>query len=617
MDDKLVYLESDEEITGVIDKISKASSNEVALVVPRGASIAQSVVNLKLIKKRAADLNKDVSLVTTDKISRNLASQVGMSVYSRVEEVGRFRPTAPAPATLKPENIETIKSHVPAPEVKKPVEEIPEIPGVKINRYYDDGSNLPQAAKKESEATFEANDTAGESSPWKGQGVSQDEEAISKTESGSDFERRPMADGEMAEISHHENKIDSKEPPKIRHRQPAGRRFQPMRKRRAIFIFIALSVIIVTAFGYLVLPQAKVKLVFSAESFTQDYAVTFNTASTSVDSDNLILPATLLSQEKELSEEYVASGKKNIGNKASGKITFYNSWSDQAQTVTAGAALSAEGKKFIAKESVSIPGATLKSGQIVAGQITANIEAVESGESSNLSPTKFTIDALSGDQKTKIYGQSSSALTGGSTKEVTVVSEADLLSSLEKIKTRLITENKDELLKKIPSGDKYLEGAFREEFLELVPSAKVGDQIDKFTYRGKLKTTIISASEINLITVLSDRAESQLPKNRVLVQKDKATVSYALTTLDPSMASVAYTVTLNGKVSSQIDQGRLKKELAGKKIDQAKSIIGEFELLNSAEVVMQPKLKIYTTMPLFERSIKININYEISNDTGN
>src|SRR3990167_6552833 len=103
--DEVIYLESDEEITSVIDKLKGSKAPRVALVVPRGATLLQSVVNLKLLSKEAAILAKEISLVTSDKIGRNLAAQVGLTVYDSIRDK---RPVFQPPA-LEPRSEEVIE----------------------------------------------------------------------------------------------------------------------------------------------------------------------------------------------------------------------------------------------------------------------------------------------------------------------------------------------------------------------------------------------------------------------------------------------------------------------------------------------------------------------------
>lgn len=97
--DEILYLEPDEEITSVIDKIKNAHSSKLGLVVPRDATLLQSVVNLKLLSKEATSLGKEIAIVTTDRIGRNLAAQVGIPVFNSIEEQKPiFQPQPPKPS---------------------------------------------------------------------------------------------------------------------------------------------------------------------------------------------------------------------------------------------------------------------------------------------------------------------------------------------------------------------------------------------------------------------------------------------------------------------------------------------------------------------------------------
>src|SRR3989338_3524858 len=96
--DELLYLEPDEEITSVIDKLKNLSGESVALVLPKNASLAASVVNLKLLKREAARLKKTVAIVTQDKVGTSLAGQVGIPVYAAVgDEEPVATPKRPKP----------------------------------------------------------------------------------------------------------------------------------------------------------------------------------------------------------------------------------------------------------------------------------------------------------------------------------------------------------------------------------------------------------------------------------------------------------------------------------------------------------------------------------------
>ncbi len=94
--DEIIYLEPDEEITSVIDKLKQSKANRLSLVVPREATLLQSVVNLKLLLKEAESLGKEIAIITADKIGRNLAAQIGITVFESVKnQQPIYQPPAP------------------------------------------------------------------------------------------------------------------------------------------------------------------------------------------------------------------------------------------------------------------------------------------------------------------------------------------------------------------------------------------------------------------------------------------------------------------------------------------------------------------------------------------
>lgn len=48
-----IYIDVDDEITGIIDKVVSSKHKIVALVLPKRAAVLQSIVNMKLLKRVA------------------------------------------------------------------------------------------------------------------------------------------------------------------------------------------------------------------------------------------------------------------------------------------------------------------------------------------------------------------------------------------------------------------------------------------------------------------------------------------------------------------------------------------------------------------------------------
>ncbi|HDS11522.1 MAG TPA: hypothetical protein ENN77_01310, partial [Candidatus Wirthbacteria bacterium] len=85
-----IYLESNSEITDVIDQIRLSVEDIVALVAADRISLLQSLVNIKLILKNSQAKSKQILLITQDPIARQLAEQSGMRNFGKLQEAEVF-----------------------------------------------------------------------------------------------------------------------------------------------------------------------------------------------------------------------------------------------------------------------------------------------------------------------------------------------------------------------------------------------------------------------------------------------------------------------------------------------------------------------------------------------
>ena len=82
---KVIYIEIDEEITSIYDRVKRVKQKDVYLIVPKKAILFQSVVNLKILSSKLKSDGKELNIVTTDRMGRHLAEQIGIPVHSRIE----------------------------------------------------------------------------------------------------------------------------------------------------------------------------------------------------------------------------------------------------------------------------------------------------------------------------------------------------------------------------------------------------------------------------------------------------------------------------------------------------------------------------------------------------
>lgn len=80
------YVDTDDEITSVIGRLRGEKAEEIFLVVPKRALIAQSLVNLRLLDKEAKRHKKKIVFVSPDAHIRKLAEKAGLLVKKYVSK---------------------------------------------------------------------------------------------------------------------------------------------------------------------------------------------------------------------------------------------------------------------------------------------------------------------------------------------------------------------------------------------------------------------------------------------------------------------------------------------------------------------------------------------------
>lgn len=87
MDSKKIFIDTDTEISFILEDILKSENDRVCLVVPDRASIFNSIATLKLMKRVIDKSNKLLVLVTLDPLGAKLAQKVGIKTLSRIGEL--------------------------------------------------------------------------------------------------------------------------------------------------------------------------------------------------------------------------------------------------------------------------------------------------------------------------------------------------------------------------------------------------------------------------------------------------------------------------------------------------------------------------------------------------
>lgn len=550
-----IYLEVDEEITSVIDRLKGSESDKVGIVVPRGAMVLQSVVNLKLIQKAAQKAKKTVAIITVDKVGRSLAAQVGLPVYDDPRQAEASSPSPSEPSPVVSDVIEIDMSKGEGEE-----DALPE--GVKVNYYT--GESVEGEAK-----------TAPE----------KQESTIEKASKDAGFSARKVAGGATQKFV-------------VKNKAPKDPR------KLKLKIWISITAVLLAAVGaWLFLNKASVTVTVPAESYDATGEILVDATLMASEPENGKIKGTLVSAEEEVSKEINSTGTKKVGEKATGKITFYND-DGVDYTISSGTAVTASsGQGFVTTSQITVPKAVIASGAVVQGSIEGSIEADESGTEYNLSSS--TTYAVSGANYISGKGETS----GGTSEEIKVVSEEDITNAEDALVEEAPSKLRDKL--KSDAKDEYVfESAINYEVNDFSANKSAGDESDTFVAKAKIVGQVLTFNEDDLREAIAYAVKDKLPEGQSLLESQEDVITPELITNDLPKKEMKINVKLATHVGNAVDTEGLAGQLKGKSVKNGRQIVADKVgvSVDDVSVKIRPSIGLLR-FPFFAKRITFEFEY--------
>ena len=553
MNKDVIYIDIEDDITGIIGKVKAAGTKIVALVPPKRIGTLQSAVNLKLLQRAAQEVDKRVVLITNDRSLTTLAAGVKMPVAKNLQS----RPEVPqldAPSVPEEEIINgkelpvgEVASSLTAPKPRNPAEDI------------SDTIDLTDASPQPNKPT----------PPKKGSAT--------------------------AKLLGNKPKLSIPN-------------FESFRKK-----FFVIGIGAVLLIGFLVwalvfAPRATVTIKAKTSNVSIERTLTLNPTAGQSEPDKFILKPSVQQLKKAVATEFNATGTKDIGDKAKGTMTVKNGGSSDPADLPAGATfIGANGLKFTSGAAVTIPGAKVVGGGIQAGSATVAVTAVEIGPDYNTGAQNYTVQGYSG------LSGTGEAMAGGSKQTVTVVAQADVDKAKEQLGTQNTEANKAELKKQFGDDVQIIEESYSAEQAAPSVAPAIGEQAKSakltvettYTYvaltRSDIKTMLTNA--VN--DVLKDKSDQQsysLGENSVIFANFQKAEKNTFTTK----------LSTNGQIGPKIDTNELAKQLVGKRFGEIQAIVNQIPGVNSVDIAFSPFW--VTTAPGAD---KIDIKFSVASGTGN
>lgn len=544
---KILYIQPEENIAYVIDKISSAPEQVLYLAVDANPSIITDAINLKLFKKEVGELLKHIIIVSKTTEILEMAKKSGFETTS--EDISHREEDIEE--TEEMEEVEEMENDEIPISVKTDSAVKSTAPSVNATREFgisdaiedDDDSGLPAWMHKKSTEEVENN---------------LETQMVSRSQTN----RKP--DNITKGIAH----------------------------KLLSWKLIVISVLAVTALAvgafYFLSPKVTIDIIITKAPLNLDFKVTSDATISTIDFKNDKIPGQSIKLEKELSDQFIATGVQDKESKAEGKITIYNEFGLSPQRLVKNTRFkSNNGSIFRLKGDISVPGATIKDGKVVSpGIIVTEVIADQVGPNYNIEPSDFTIPGFEGTPKfIAFYGKSSDAMSGGSlgdgkfaTKENLAGAQTALIEKFKKSEGDLINNNLAKGLKTLPRA--------KEDPVFEFSTEPVG-QDGKFIGKLKVSEKIFAFSENDINSLVTQYLSDKLSDAQT-VDAESKNISYTEESLGANHLSLNFTVKINQSVKGMIDEAEIKRNIAGKNEEGMKEVLKSNEAIESAEFAFWP-----------------------------
>lgn len=526
-----VYIDIDDEITAIIDKLQASQSKIVALVLPKRATVLQSIVNMKLLKRAAESAHKNLVLITSEAGLLPLAGAAGVHVAKNLQSKPEI-PDAPAIGRAEDE----VATDVPAETSSQ-----------------DDVDKSQPIGALATKSTTNA-----------------PEETIEVDNSGD------TADAVGAKAAKEKAKKDKKN--KIPN-------FERFRKRLFLGGAALIGLIVFWFFALFVMPKASVVIKTDTTSKTASASFTASAGAQAVDEATGVVPAKAAELAKSDTQTAPATGQKDLGTKATGSVTITNC-TENSVTIPAGTAVSANGLNFITQTALALDSGNFTGGGSCKGTGThvgsTNVAAQSNGDQYNLSAQSYSVAGQSSQVKAQ-----GSAMSGGSSKIVKVVAQSDVDAAKAKF-----TNNDDTAknqLKKTLQDQGYtpLPDTFMVKDATTTVSPEVGAEGDPVTVSSKGTYHMLGVKDEDLKKIIDKAMSTDIDKNKQQIQ-DYGFKDATYKVVDNSGNDAKLTIDAQVAIGPKINVDELKQTIAGKKRGDTEDTIKALPGVKEVEVHYSP-----------------------------
>ncbi len=329
-------------------------------------------------------------------------------------------------------------------------------------------------------------------------------------------------------------------------------------------------------------PHATVVITAKTTTSTVDKSVTLKQDG-KVDAANNTIKSLRQEQKKEISVDFTPTSKKKVGEKASGTMHLVRtSVSSLTLTIPAGTSFSSGDYTFVSTEPASLSGTSIGPGGVIQSVATVKVQATQVGSEYNLSSRSYSSN-VSG------FSAAGTAMSGGSSREVTVVSADDVAKAKVKLDAQKDASLQSAVKALFPSSSIVINESYQEARSNPTPSVAVDHEASGTV---QLKTTVTASMQgidrSDMKQFLEDTLKKEIgsKKNQKIYNDGSNEVKFAQ--YSERNNAVQVRLTANAKIGPEIDEHKVKEQVKGRNYGDVQSSLESIEGVQDVDTKFSP-----------------------------
>ena len=359
--------------------------------------------------------------------------------------------------------------------------------------------------------------------------------------------------------------------------------FSTFRKRMVLIGSGAALLVAFLVWAIWFAPRATVVITAKTTPATVDRNVQL-TLDGETDVENGTLRVIKQEQKQDISVDFTATGEKNVGDKATGKVRFSTS-QPSSKSIPAGTVLAAGGFNFTLSAAVTVPAATLgfECGGICPGTAEGTIAASEGGAKYN---------GVSGSVSGAPSGVSASLVgstSGGTDKMATVVSEDDVAKAATALGEKKVDGLREKLTAAFASSSTAIGDSYREVRGDPTPSVAVGAEASgAVVLRSTVTASMLAVDQSQLSNFIRESLAREIDGKANQKIYDDGVKDVKFTQFSDRNDRIMVRITANGKVGPEINEDQVKEQARGKRYGDIQASLEAIEGVSDVDTKFWP-----------------------------